>query len=130
MATERGNYTRLAKPLVAGIALAYLVTGFFDRPAPVQFQPEGATVPAQTRIVEPQLELVMEKNIMKLGSPLTVIRDRGAFEENPLARLEARPMPETNATAGASRGAGAVAMPEAASDETTSNPAGTAGTKE
>ncbi|MUM77834.1 hypothetical protein GKC30_09325 [Pseudodesulfovibrio sp. F-1] len=117
MPTERGTFTRLAKPVLAGIALAYLVTGFFDRPAPVQFQPEGVIVPAQTRIVEPQLELVMEKNIMKLGSPLTVIRDRGAFEENPLARLEARPMPEANATVGSPRVAGdAPLLPEAASE--------------
>lgn len=128
MTTERGTFIRFVKPLLAGIALAYLVTGFVDRPAPVQFQPRGSSISAQTRIVEPQLELVMQKNIMKLGSPLTAIRDRGAFEENPLSRLEARPMPEANTNANAT--AAPAPLPEAGPEQTNSNPAGPSGAKE
>jgi hypothetical protein len=98
MATARGTVIRLLKPLLAGVALAYLVTAFVDRPAPVHFQPRGPYASAQARIVEPQVDLVVEKNIMKLGSPLSAIRDRGAPEDNPLARLEVRAAPESNAT--------------------------------
>jgi hypothetical protein len=81
---------RLLKPLLAGIALAYLVTAFVDRPAPVQFQPRSPNSSAQARIVEPQVDLVVEKNIMKLGSPLSNVRAT-APADNPLARLEVRP---------------------------------------
>lgn len=87
---SRGTIVRLLKPLLAGIALAYLVTAFVDRPAPVQFQPRSPNASAQARIVEPQVDLVVEKNIMKLGSPLSNVRAT-APADNPLARLEVRP---------------------------------------
>lgn len=90
MASDRGFIVRLLKPLLAGMALAYLVTAFVDRPAPVQFQPRSPNASAQARIVEPQVDLVVEKNIMKLGSPLSNVQT-SAPTDNPLARLEARP---------------------------------------
>lgn len=63
---------RIGKPIIAGLALAYLATAFVDKPAPVHFQPENPYASKQAEIVEPQAELVMEKNVMKLGSPLSV----------------------------------------------------------
>lgn len=86
---SRGTIVRMLKPLLAGIALAYLVTAFVDRPAPVQFQPRNPNASAQARIVEPQVDLVVEKNIMKLGSPLSNVRATTPAD-NPLARLEVR----------------------------------------
>lgn len=79
---------RLAKPIVAGLALAYLVTAFVDRPAPVNFQPENPYAAQQSAIVEPQVTLVVEKNIMKLGSPLSMTPEKSVPEDNPLAALE------------------------------------------
>ncbi len=79
---------RLAKPIVAGLALAYLVTAFVDRPAPVNFQPENPYAAQQAAIVEPQVALVVEKNIMKLGSPLSMTPEKSVPEDNPLAALE------------------------------------------
>lgn len=79
---------RLLKPVVAGLALAYLVTSFVDKPAPVHFQPENPYAAVQSAIVEPQADMVTEKNIMKLGSPLSVNPDEGFPDENPLAQLE------------------------------------------
>jgi len=72
---RRGTILRIMKPLVAGLALAYLVTAFVDKPAPVHFQSENPYAAKQADIVEPQAEMVMDKNIMKLGSPLSVRPD-------------------------------------------------------
>lgn len=66
------GFIRVLKPVAAGVALAYLVTAFLDGPPPVNFQTEGRKPAKQTEIVEPQAELVIEKNIMKLGSLLSV----------------------------------------------------------
>lgn len=66
---------RILKPIAAGLALAYLVTAFVDKPAPVHFQPENPYASKQAEIVEPQAAMVTEKNIMKLGSPLSVQPD-------------------------------------------------------
>ncbi|MDD3313856.1 hypothetical protein [Pseudodesulfovibrio sp.] len=80
--------TRLGKPVVAGLALAYLATGFLDRPAPVHFEPDNPYAARQTAIAEPLAKLVVEKNILKLGSPLSVTKEEErAPEENPLAVL-------------------------------------------
>jgi len=79
---------RLVKPIVAGLALAYLVTAFVDKPAPVHFQPENPYAAKQEEILEPQTDMVVEKNIMKLGSPLSVTPDEGVPTDNPLAALE------------------------------------------
>lgn len=79
---------RLLKPIVAGVGLAYLVTAFVDKPTPVNFQPENPYVSEQEKIVEPQVDLVMQKNAMKLGSPLSVPADKGVDSSNPLAGLE------------------------------------------
>ncbi|XXJ18473.1 hypothetical protein ACR42D_02770 [Desulfovibrio caledoniensis] len=81
-----GGMVRVLKPVMAGVALAYLVTGFVDGPPPVNFSPESPHTAKQTEIVEPQAELVIERNILKLGSLLT-------FQaENPaLVRQQASP---------------------------------------
>ena len=110
---------RLGKPIVAGLALAYLVTAFVDKPAPVHFQPGNPYAAQQSAIVEPETALVAEKNIMKLGSPLSVLPDKGVPDANPLAVLEeVVPPAEVNATAAepapVARGEDAVeAAPEA-----------------
>jgi len=88
MAAGRGaTILRLLKPIIAGVALAYLVTAFVDKPAPVHFQPENPYAARQEEIVEPQATLVTEKNIMKLGSPLSVT-PQDLTTNNPLAPLE------------------------------------------
>ncbi|WP_319542225.1 hypothetical protein [uncultured Pseudodesulfovibrio sp.] len=63
---------RVLKPIAAGLALAFLATAMVDKPAPVHFQPENPYAAKQTEILEPQAELIIEKNIMKLGSLLSV----------------------------------------------------------
>jgi hypothetical protein len=80
---------RVLKPVLAGVALAYAATGFVDGPLPVNFSPESPNSAKQTEIVEPQAELVIERNILKLGSLLT-------FQaENPaLVRRQASPEDE------------------------------------
>jgi len=99
---------RLGKPVAAGLALAYLATGFLDRPAPVHFQPENPYAARQTAIAEPLAKLVVEKNILKLGSPLSVTKEEErAPEENPLAVLEH----ETPAASAAAREGAAPAVP-------------------
>ena len=70
-----GGLIRVLKPVAAGVALAYMVTGFVDGPPPVNFSPESPNSAKQTEIVEPQAELVIERNVMKLGSLLTFQRD-------------------------------------------------------
>lgn len=85
---RRATLIRLLKPVVAGLALAYLVTSFVDKPAPVHFQPENPYAAKQETIVESQTDMVIEKNIMKLGSPLSVTPDEGVVSKNPLAALE------------------------------------------
>ncbi len=66
------NIVRVLKPIVAGLALAFLATAMVDKPAPVHFQPENPYAAKQAEILEPQAELIIEKNIMKLGSLLSV----------------------------------------------------------
>ena len=114
MAGKRSStMLRLGKPIVAGLALAYLVTAFVDKPAPVHFQPGNPYAAQQSAIVEPETTLVTEKNIMKLGSPLSVLPDKGVPESNPLAALEesvpageaAATPPEAAAAAGVEEGA-------------------------
>lgn len=63
---------RFLKPVGAGLALAYLATALVDGPAPVNFRPENPYAAKQAEIVEPHASLVVEKNIMKLGSLLSV----------------------------------------------------------
>jgi len=71
-AGSSSSMVRVLKPIAAGLALAFLVTAMVDKPAPVHFQPENPYAAKQTEILEPQAELVIEKNIMKLGSLLSV----------------------------------------------------------
>jgi len=63
---------KILKPIGVGLALAYLATALVDGPAPVNFQPENPYSAKQAEIVEPQAAVVIEKNIMKLGSLLSV----------------------------------------------------------
>ncbi|OIQ50478.1 hypothetical protein BerOc1_02416 [Pseudodesulfovibrio hydrargyri] len=81
-----GGMIRVLKPVMAGMALAYLATGFVDGPPPVNFSPENPRTAKQTEIVEPQAELVIERNILKLGSLLTFQADNPA-----LVRQQAAP---------------------------------------
>ncbi|QJB56604.1 hypothetical protein [Pseudodesulfovibrio sp. zrk46] len=85
---RKATIIRVLKPIVAGVALAYLATAFVDKPAPVHFQPENPYAAKQEEIVETQADLVTEKNIMKLGSPLSVLPNAVVTENNPLAGLE------------------------------------------
>jgi len=107
---------RLGKPVMAGLALAYLVTAFVDRPEPVHFQPENPFKAQQTAIVEPQVGLVVEKNIMKLGSPLSVTPAVAVPAENPLAALEPAPG-EDNGTVTAAPAQRPVSSPSASADQ-------------
>ena len=66
---------RVLKPVVAGMGMAFVATALLDGPPPVNFQPENPFSAKQAEIVEPQAELVIEKNIMKLGSLLSVQAD-------------------------------------------------------
>lgn len=85
---RKATLIRLLKPIVAGLALAYFATAFVDRPAPVHFQPKNPYAAKQETIVEPLADVVVDKNIMKLGSPLSVAPDEERPPENPLAGLE------------------------------------------
>jgi hypothetical protein len=87
MATK-GTMLKVLKPLAAGLALAYLVTAFVDKPAPVHFQPDNPYASKQAEIIEPQTKMVMEKNIMKLGSPLSVPPDKIVESEAPVKMVE------------------------------------------
>ncbi|MEF2230165.1 MAG: hypothetical protein V3571_04490 [Pseudodesulfovibrio sp.] len=103
---------RLGKPVVAGLALAYMVTAFVDRPAPVHFQPENPFKAQQTAIVEPLVGLVVEKNVMKLGSPLSITPAPAVPAENPLAVLEREERPAVvNDSANASVQRGSAQVP-------------------
>lgn len=63
---------KIIKPIGAGLAIAYLATAFVDGPPPVHFQPDNPYEAKQTEIVETQSAIVIEKNILKLGSLLSV----------------------------------------------------------
>jgi len=69
------NLMRVLKPVLAGVGLAYMVTALVDGPLPVNFQSEEAGHAKQMEIVEPRAEVVIEKNIMKLGSLLSIKAD-------------------------------------------------------
>jgi len=93
---------RILKPLAAGVALAYLATAFVDKPAPVHFQPENPYAAKQAEIVEPQAGMVMEKNIMKLGSPLSVQSSEAVEEGDAVETPEIR-VGQDSATANATQ---------------------------
>lgn len=73
MAQRRSGILRILKPVAAGVACAYLATAWVDRPAPIHFEPENPYAAQQSKIVEPPVDIVMVKNIMKLGTPLSVL---------------------------------------------------------
>lgn len=66
---SRPSYFRL---FLLGLALAYLATGFVDKPAPVHFEPESTTRAAQSAVMESDVQIVQRKNVLKLGDPLTM----------------------------------------------------------
>ncbi|MBG0788879.1 MAG: hypothetical protein H0S80_00100 [Desulfovibrionaceae bacterium] len=76
---------KFLKPVGAGLALAYLATGLLDGPAPVNFQPENPYTARQTEIMEPHASVVVKKNIMKLGSLLSVPEGDIVLPRAPLA---------------------------------------------
>lgn len=63
---------RVVKPMAAGLGLAFLATAWLDGPPPVNFSPESPHSAKQAEIVESQAELVIERNVMKLGSLLSL----------------------------------------------------------
>jgi hypothetical protein len=83
-----GGMIRVLKPVMAGMALAYLATGLVDGPPPVNFSPESPNTAKQTEILEPQAELVIERNILKLGSLLTFRADNPALVRQPASPNE------------------------------------------
>lgn len=97
-ASRRSTIIRILKPIIAGVALAYLVTAFVDKPASVHFQPENPYASKQGEIVESQSDMVIEKNIMKLGSPLSMTPEEGVPTDNPLAPLATMTDGDANAT--------------------------------
>lgn len=88
MGARKATILRVLKPVIAGIAIAYAVTAFVDKPAPVHFQPENPYASKQAEVAEPQTDLVLEENIMKLGSPLSVRPEEIVPDDNPLAALQ------------------------------------------
>lgn len=89
MAGVVSTSVRLIKPIVAGMALAFLVTAFVDTPAPVHFQQDDPLAAQQTAIVTSPAEMVVEMNVMKLGSPFTAPQEKKI--DNPLERLADTP---------------------------------------
>lgn len=74
---RRSPLLRVLKPIVAGMALAFFATAFLDRPAPLHFQPENPYAPKQSEVARSQVDLVMDTNVMRLGSPLSVVPGQG-----------------------------------------------------
>lgn len=87
------NVIKILKPIGAGLALAFLVTAFVDKPAPVHFQPENPYAAKQAEIVGSQAGVVIERNIMKLGSLLSVSEGDIVIPEHAAAPVAA-PAPE------------------------------------
>lgn len=59
------------RPLLLGLGLAYMLTGLLDRPTPVRIDSEKNAA-AKTVMAEPKDRLVLEKNIFKLGTALSL----------------------------------------------------------
>jgi len=87
------NVVKILKPIGAGLALAFFVTAFVDKPAPVHFQPENPYAAKQSEIVSSQAGVVIERNIMKLGSLLSVSEGDIVIPEHAAAPATA-PAPE------------------------------------
>ena len=79
---------RLFKPIAAGLGLAFFVTAFLDAPPPISLVEEVSSVLEQGVISEPQSSMVSERNVMKLGSPLSAAGGNDETELNPLAPIE------------------------------------------
>lgn len=69
---------------LAGVAAAYLVTGFWDRPRPIHFSSGNEKSTPQSAARENDQQLVLRKNIFKLGDPLTIqlMVPKGAASES------------------------------------------------
>ncbi|GEM_PF-1208377 len=66
---NKPSYFRL---FLFGLSLAYLATGFVDKPSPIHFEPEDATLATQSMVVESDVQVVQRKNVFKLGDPLSI----------------------------------------------------------
>ncbi|MBN2141639.1 MAG: hypothetical protein PHV85_06165 [Desulfovibrionaceae bacterium] len=75
MTGVRAMLSRAAWPLALGLGAAFLVTGFFDRPEEVHLQAGGEALNARPLTVdgEPPERIILEKNILKLGSSLSAL---------------------------------------------------------
>jgi len=87
---RRSPLIRVLKPIVAGMALAFFVTAFLDRPAPVHFQPENPYAPKQSEVARPQTDQVMDTNVLRLGSPLSVQPPQGVNSDGEPGEVEVR----------------------------------------
>ncbi|SOB58335.1 conserved protein of unknown function [Pseudodesulfovibrio profundus] len=87
---RRSPLIRVLKPIVAGMALAFFVTAFLDRPAPVHFQPENPYAPKQSEVARPQTDQVMDTNVLRLGSPLSVQPSTGVNSNGEPGEVEVR----------------------------------------
>lgn len=65
----RPSYFKL---FLLGLALAYLGTGFVDKPTPIHFEPDDTTRAAQSAVVESDVQVVQRMNVFKLGDPLSM----------------------------------------------------------
>lgn len=70
--TRRQNKPSYFKLFLLGLAAAYLATGFVDKPAPIHFEPEDHRRAAQGAALESDEQIVLRKNVFKLGDPLTM----------------------------------------------------------
>lgn len=61
----------ILRPLTFGVALAYALTGFVDLPAPVRLGSEGVAT-AQGVVGGDDALLVAQRNVFRLGSPLSI----------------------------------------------------------
>lgn len=89
---------RLALPAAVGLGLAYLATGFVPRPAPSLRPPEDLRAVGQGYAEESPVRTILERNVLKLESPLFYPLGQPPA---PIAPPEPRPAPKPAAPAAA-----------------------------
>lgn len=65
------TFFAVLRPFTFGLALAYALTGFVDKPAPISLGDETRAT-AQGAVGGDEALLVAQRNILRLGSPLSV----------------------------------------------------------